>query len=83
MYQITTDESVQRQIDRLPTEALAPFAELRMLLELKPWSGDALNGNNPDGPVRTFAFGQGLGLATYLILEDQRRVDLLQVIWLG
>ena len=30
------------------------------------------------------AFGPtGQGIATYLILDDQRRVDLLQVAWLG
>jgi hypothetical protein len=28
------------------------------------------------------AFGPG-GLVTYLILEDQRRVDVLQVHWVG
>lgn len=36
----------------------------------------------PDGPVWTLSFGRGFGLVTFLILEDQRRVDLLQVIWL-
>lgn len=83
MYQVITDDLVQQQVDQLPTAALAPFAQLRTLLEIKPWSGDAVNQNNPDGPVRTLTFGQGLGLAAYLILDDQRRVDLLQVTWFG
>jgi hypothetical protein len=36
--------------------------------------------DNPDGPVRTLAFGDG-GLAAMLILEELQRVDLLIVTW--
>jgi hypothetical protein len=36
--------------------------------------------DNPDGPVRTLAFGDA-GLATILILDDLQRVDLLIVTW--
>jgi hypothetical protein len=83
LYNINTDVWVQQQVDRLPAQTLASYAELRTLLELKPWSGEPVNDDNPDGPVRTLTFGDGLGLVAYLILEDQRRVDVLQVIWLG
>jgi len=31
--------------------------------------------------VRTIDFGEG-GLVTYLIMEDQQRVDVLLVLWL-
>jgi hypothetical protein len=41
-----------------------------------------INLGNPKGPVRQLPFGQ-LGLITYLILEDQQRVDLLIVTWAG
>jgi len=81
MYRVVTDELVQQQIDALPTEALAFVAELRTLLEVQPWSGKPLHPKNPDG-VQTISFGtHGAGLAYYLILEDQRRVDLLTLIW--
>ncbi|HEX9337555.1 MAG TPA: hypothetical protein VF892_16790 [Pseudonocardiaceae bacterium] len=83
MYRVDTDAWVQQQVDRLPADALASYAELRTLLELKPWSGEPVNDRNPDGPVRTLTFGRGLGLVTYLILDDQRRVDVVQVLWLG
>ncbi|MGH3830328.1 MAG: hypothetical protein ACRDRS_07710 [Pseudonocardiaceae bacterium] len=83
MYRVDTDEQVQQQVGQLPAEVLAAYAELRILLEVKPWSGEPLNDENPDGPVRTLSFGRGFGLVTFLILEDQRRVDLLQVIWIG
>lgn len=56
----------------------------RVLLEVAPWSGDSVNDAYPDAPVRTLPFGPtGQGLITYLVLEDQRRVDILKVLWLG
>ncbi len=36
MYEVTTDEQSQQQIDALPADALAPFAEARAALELAP-----------------------------------------------
>ncbi len=52
------------------------------MLEVNPWGGDPYHRQNPDAPLRTLAFG-GAGMVTYLILEDQRRVDLLIVFWMG
>lgn len=84
MYRVVTDEQVQQQSDSFPAEALAAFAELRTVLELNPWAGEPINDDNPGGPVRTMTFGRHHdGVAAYLILEDQRRVDLLQVTWFG
>jgi hypothetical protein len=37
---------------------------------------------HPDGPIRSLASGDAGG-AMYLILERQRRVEVLEVIWLG
>jgi hypothetical protein len=54
------------------------------VLEVAPWSGDPLIGSKPDGGIRTTTFGpSGQGMITYLILEDQRRVDILDVLWIG
>ncbi|MCU1653981.1 MAG: hypothetical protein JWQ60_5130 [Pseudonocardia sp.] len=50
------------------------------MLELVPWNGEPINQQNPDGKVRVLPFGAA-GLVTYLILEDQRQVDVLDVIW--
>lgn len=84
MYRVECDEQVQEQIDALPAEALADFAELRTVLELAPWSGNSINADDADAPVRVAMFGPtGLGIITYLILDEQRRVELLQVAWLG
>ena len=84
MYRVETDDQVQQQVDALPADALTSYAELRTVLEVSPWSGEAINVGNPDGPVRTLVFGgEREGMVTYLILEDQRRVDVLSVLWLG
>lgn len=84
MYHVTTDEQSQPQIDALPPHALAPFAETCAVLEVAPWGGDSLNDDNPDAPVRSLTFGPThQGLVTYLIVERQRRVDVLDVLWLS
>ncbi len=82
MYPIVLDEETEAQIEALPYEALAPVAELLDVLSLTPWNGDPLNDANPDALLRSWAFGRA-GLLTYLILEDQQRVDLIRVVWVG
>jgi hypothetical protein len=84
VYRVTTDQRSQPQIEALPAVAGAPFAEARVVLEVAPWSGDPLIDAKPDGGIRTMIFGpSGEGMITYLILEDQRRVDILDVLWIG
>jgi hypothetical protein len=36
VYRVITDEQSQPQIDALPPDALAPFAEARVVLEVAP-----------------------------------------------
>jgi hypothetical protein len=51
---------------------------------LVPWNGRPYNQDKPDGNMRELVFGPGgSGTVTYLILEDQRRVDVLLVQWAG
>ena len=46
--------------------------------------GDSLSDNNPNAPVRSLAFRPDRqGLVTFLILDEQRRVDVLDVRWLS
>jgi hypothetical protein len=42
-----------KQLDALPAQALAPFADLRTTLEVAPWNGAPLNRFKPDSPMRT------------------------------
>lgn len=80
MYEVDLAGSANAQVDALPAAALAPFAELRVALEIAPWAGDPYRKDYPGGPVRTIAFGTA-GLAMYLILERQRRVEIFDVLW--
>lgn len=81
-YEIEIYPDAREQIAALPAEALRPMAEATAMLELTPWNGAPLNNDHPDGAVRTLPFGR-LGLITYLILDHQRRVDVLNIVWPG
>lgn len=84
MYDVTTDEQSQPQIEALPAEALPYLAEARATPEVAPWNGAPLDDDRPDAPIRTLLFGpHRQGMITYLILEDQRRVDMLKILWLS
>jgi hypothetical protein len=84
LYTVTLDDESRQQIEALPPAALAQFAELRTMLEVAPWNGDPLNKLKPDSSMRTGTFGpNNEGMTVYLILEAQRRVDLLTVVWMG
>jgi hypothetical protein len=80
VYHVTTDQQAEPQIAALPSEALAAYAEARTVLEVNPWTGQPYHRANPEAPLRTLTFGHS-GLITYLILDDQRRVDILRVLW--
>jgi hypothetical protein len=82
LYTILIDEQAKPQVDALPAVALVPFAELRAMLETAPWGGRPYRSDKPDGSLRVQPFGI-YGQTVYLILEDQRRVDILVVQWAG
>jgi hypothetical protein len=84
LYTVTTDDQSQQQVDALPAEALAPFAEARAMLEVAPWGGAPYHKHKPGSPMRALTFGPaGQGDIVYLILDDLRRVDIRVVVWLG
>lgn len=84
MYEIVTDQTAQRQVDALPAEALALYAEARTALELDPLSGEPLNKGNPEGGLFTLTFGpNGEGIVYYLVIEHLRRLDVLAIRWFG
>ena len=84
MYSVESEQLAGEQVAALPAEAPPFYAELMALLETALWSGEAYNRQRPDANMRTHAFGQrDQGLAIYLILDDQRRVAVLRVLWTG
>ena len=82
MYRVIDDDPVPEQVVALPAGALSAYAEVRVLLEVTPWSGSPYRREKPDGPMRTLAFGSSGGV-TYLILEREREVHVLLVQWIG
>jgi len=84
VYRIRNHPEASGQIAALPDEALEAYAQVLGVLELVPWNGMPHNNDNPDGSMRQVVFGlSSQGYVIYLILEDQRLVDVLRVVWLG
>lgn len=82
MYKVEVDPEAREQIGAMPAQALVALAEVMAVLEVAPWSGSPHHHGNPHGAVRRTVFS-GQGMIIYLILEDQRRVDVLKVLWAG
>jgi hypothetical protein len=84
LYRIRTYDEVLEQVAALPEAALVSYAEALGVMELAPWNGEPAHEDNPKGALRQLVFGAtGMGMVTYLILEDQRLVDVVLVTWLG
>lgn len=81
-HKIEISPEAREQIRAMPSELPKQLADVMDVLELTPWNSKPINTDNPDGAVRQFTFGDaGNVLLTFLILEEQRRVDVLEVIW--
>jgi len=84
MYSFDNLPEAQEQAYALPAEALRFYAELLVFLELTPWARKPYNEKEPNGAMRSQAFGpKDEGLAVYLVLEHQRRVVMLSITWIG
>ena len=84
MYSVEWEQHALDQLAALPSEAFPFYAELVTVLQVEPWSGDAYDRQRPDANMRTHTLGKhGEGLVIYLILDDQRRVVVLRVLWAG
>lgn len=84
MYEVELNPGIPEQLAALPNEAALAFQELCVVAEVNPWGLDPAHETNPRGALRSALFGDPpLGLARFLILEDQRRVAVVAVIWIG
>ncbi|SDY66182.1 mRNA-degrading endonuclease RelE, toxin component of the RelBE toxin-antitoxin system [Amycolatopsis xylanica] len=81
-FHLEVDPQAVDQIRALPEHALPMLAEAMTVLELAPWNGRPYVETKPDGALRQLLFGDGVGIITYLVLDEQRRVDVLDVLWL-
>lgn len=83
-YRIVIDDDVFEQVRALPSEARRAFDETMEVVALVPRNGRPYRSEKPELPMREFVFGpDGRGTVTYLVLEDQLRVDVLLVQWAG
>lgn len=80
MYHVLLDPIAEEQIAALPEGALHPLASLFALLEVAPWSGQPYNPANPKANMLTHTFGER-GLATYIVLDEQREVYVIRIEW--
>lgn len=83
MYRVATYPEASDQIAELPSHLLPDYARALDALVAAPWSGASHNANNPDAEVRRWLFGPlGVGQVRYLVLEREREVHVLRVVWL-
>lgn len=79
-YVVDVHPPASAQVEALPIDAARRLAEVFVVLELTPWVGRPLVEGRPEAPTRCPMLGTGM--VVYLILEDQRIVDVLDVQWL-
>lgn len=82
-YDVIVYPDAEDQIRALPPDARRAFDEVMDVVALVPWNGRVYNALK-DVPTREWVFGpDGRGTVTYMVLEDQQRVDVLLVQWAG
>ncbi len=84
MYSYDILPEAREYVDGMPAAALSFYSELIGFMELTPWDAPPYRQDKPDGNMRKMLFGRGAeGIAVYLIIEDQRRVVVVSVTWVG
>lgn len=82
-YDIVVYPDAEDQIRALAPEGRRAFDEALEVIALVPWNGRLYN-TLKDVPTREWVFGSdGMGTVTYMVLEDQQRVDVVMVQWAG
>jgi hypothetical protein len=80
-YRIVSYPEAEAQVATLPFAALPVYGQVLDVLQLTPWEGRPANPGNPAGAVRVWVVDRLL--VVYLIVEDQQRVDIIDVVWHG
>lgn len=80
MYVVEVDDEVHAAVAALLASALPALAEAFAFLELTPWAAPSANVARPEAELRNLPFGEA-GLLTVLVLERDRRVDVVRLIW--
>lgn len=84
MYRVVVQDEAEPTVAALPADGLTAWFDVLDALETAPWSGDPVRTDNPEGNMRFRYFGpDSAGLVTYLILDRDREVHVVEVTWLG
>jgi hypothetical protein len=82
VYRVVVYPEAVDQLAVLPASVLAEYARVIDAIEVAPWNGPPHNERNADGAVRRRLFGpSGAGQVLYLVLDRQREVHVLRVLW--
>jgi hypothetical protein len=84
VYTVEPYPEAEEAIAALPQVARADYRDAVEVIRIVSWNGRPYVSTKPDGPMRQLVFGPGgYGMVTYLVLEDEQRVDVLRVQWAG
>ena len=83
MFRVVTYPEAAEQLAALPAHLLADYARVLDAITVAPWDGAPHTANNPDAEVRRWLFGPlGMAQVLYLVLDREREVHVLRVVWL-
>jgi len=83
VYRVVVHPEAADQLAELPASTLADYARVLDAIEVVPWNGPPHHEGNPDWAVRRWPFGPGgAGQVLYLVLDRDREVHVLRVLWL-
>jgi hypothetical protein len=83
VYRIVIYPEASDQIAELPPHLLRDYDQALDAAAAAPWDGAPHHKDNPSAEVRRWLFGPlGTGQLLYLVLEREREIHVLQVLWL-
>jgi hypothetical protein len=83
VYRVVIYPEAADQIAELPPHLLRDYALVIDAVRAAPWESASHNPQNPGAEVRRRLFGPlGVGQILYLVLEREREVHVLYVVWL-
>ncbi|GAA4891769.1 hypothetical protein [Actinomycetospora straminea] len=76
-------DEFDRELAELPDGVRASVEGLLEGLSIEPWTSAPMNEANPGGQYRFLAFASsdGYGFVTFVVLEAERRVSLVNLLW--
>ena len=76
-------EEFGEKADDLPQDGRARVDNVLGVLSVTPWNSSPMSESNPDGQYRFVPFNvsSGYGFVTFVVMESERRVPLVNLLW--